>query len=152
MKDLVTDMAIDDDEVDDLVGDLNDEDAIHLNDGFDDIEDFVNDGVQHDEDNQQHHFDGRVENEGEQHNHFGGPDQENIMVDHNINLYDDVDEDDDHNEINIIHNESSHTSNDTDESFDTTEADPDNTDDLSDEDVNDDPDAITKLNYLTSIL
>ena len=39
---LVADAAINNDEVDNLVDDLNDKYAIHLNDEFDDIEDFVN--------------------------------------------------------------------------------------------------------------
>ena len=45
LKNLVTDMAIDNDEVNDLVDDLNNKDAIHLNDRFGDIEYFVNDRI-----------------------------------------------------------------------------------------------------------
>ena len=33
-------MAIKDDEVNDFVDDLNNKDAIHLNDGFDEVKDF----------------------------------------------------------------------------------------------------------------
>ena len=71
MKNLVVNVGINNDEVDDL----DNEDALHLNDRFGDIEDTANDRVQHEEDDQQHHFDGPIENEGEQHDHFGGPDQ-----------------------------------------------------------------------------
>ena len=47
LKNLGTDVSINNDEV----NDLDDGDAIHLNDGFGDIKDIVNDGVQHKEDN-----------------------------------------------------------------------------------------------------
>ena len=114
-EELVADLGIDNDEVDDL----DNEDAIHLNDGFGDIKDIVNDGVQHGEDNQQHHFGGPIENEGEQYDHFGGPDQENEIPDHDINIDDDVVEDDNHNRMNIIPDDSSRTNSDTAESFDT---------------------------------
>ena len=129
-------MAVDDDEVHNLVNDLYDKDAIHLNDKLGDIEGFVNDGVQHEEDNLEHHFGGPIENKGEQHNHFGGLDQENVMPYHNININGDAVEDNNHNGMNIIHDESSHTSSDTNESSDTTEAHPDNTEDLSGKDNN----------------
>ena len=43
LKNLVANVGINDDEV----GDLDNEDAIHLNNGFSDIEDIVNDGFQH---------------------------------------------------------------------------------------------------------
>ena len=49
-------VAVDNDEVNDLGNDLNDEDAIHLNDELGDVEGFVIDRVQHEEDNQQYHF------------------------------------------------------------------------------------------------
>ena len=137
LKNLVSDVDVDDDEANDLVDDLNDKDTIHLNDGFSDIKDIVNDRVQHEEDNQQHHFGGPIENKGEQYNHSGGPDQENVMLDHNVNIDDDVVEDKDHNGMNIVYNESSRTSSDTNESSNTTGAHPDNTEDLSDEDDND---------------
>ena len=151
MKNLVAGVSINNDEVNDLVNDLNNEDAIHLNDGFGDIKDFVIDRVQHEEDNQQHHFDGPIEIEGEQHNHVGGPDKENVIADHNTNFDEDADadEDNDHNEINVIHDEPSHTSSDTNESSNTTEANPEDTEYLSDKDDNDDCDATPKLNYLT---
>ena len=96
---------MDDDEVDDL----DNTDAIPLNDGFGDIKDTTNDGVQHKQDNQQHHFGGPVENEGEQHDHFGGPDQENEIPDHIVNINDDDVEDDDRNAIDIISDDSSRT-------------------------------------------
>ena len=73
--------------------------------------------------------------EGEQYNHFGGPDQENVIEDHNINFDDDADEDNNHNNTN--------------ESSNTTEADHDNTEDLSDEDDNDEADVTSKSNYLS---
>ena len=74
LKNFVTDVPINNDEVDNLVNNLNNKDAIHFNDGFGNIEDFVNDGVQHAEDNQQHHFYGPIVIEGDQHDHFGGTD------------------------------------------------------------------------------
>ena len=61
LKNLVANVGISSDEVDDL----DNKEAIHLNDGFCDIQDIVNNGVQHEEDNQQHHFGGPIENEGE---------------------------------------------------------------------------------------
>ena len=76
LKNLVADVGIDNDEVDDLVDDPNKEDATHLNDGFGTIEDIVNGGVQHEKENKQHHFGSPIDIEGEQHNHFGGLDQE----------------------------------------------------------------------------
>ena len=131
-------MAVDDNEVNDLVDDFNNKDTIHLNE----VKGFVIDRVQHEEDNQQHYFDVPIENEGEQHNHFGGPDQENIIADHDINFDGDADEDNNHNDINLIQG-------DTDESFHTTEANHDNTEDLSDEDGNDEADVTSKSNYLS---
>ena len=73
MKNLVANVGINND----AVYDLDDKDALCLNDGFGDIEVIANDGVQHEEDNQHIHFGGPIENEGEQYYHFGGPDQEN---------------------------------------------------------------------------
>ena len=48
LKNLVADLGINDDEV----GDMDNKDALHLNDGFSGIEDTANDGVQHEQDNQ----------------------------------------------------------------------------------------------------
>ena len=61
LKNLVSDMVVNIDEVDDLVDDLNSRDAIHLNDKLGDVKGFVIDRVQHKEDNQQHHLDGPIE-------------------------------------------------------------------------------------------
>ena len=58
LKNLVADVGIEDDKV----NELDDEDALHLNDGFGVIEDIANDGVQHEQDSQQHHFGGPIEN------------------------------------------------------------------------------------------
>ena len=41
LKNLVSDVAVDNDEFDDLVNDLNNDNTIHLNDKLGDIEDFV---------------------------------------------------------------------------------------------------------------
>ena len=151
LENLVSDVAINNDEVDDL----DNKDALHLNDGFGGIKDTTNDGVQHEQDNQQHHFGGLIEKKGEQHDHFGGPDQENEIPDHIVNIDNDVDEDDDDddcNAINIIPDDLSCTNSGTRELSDTNEAPLNNDDDteyLSNEDDNDDPNAISKLNYLT---
>ena len=149
MKNLVANVGIDNDEVDDL----DNEDVLHLNDGFNGIEVNVNDGVRHEQDIQHNHFGGPIENE-EQHDHFGAPDQENKIPDHivSINDDDDDDDDDDCNVINIIPDDLSCTNSDTCELSDTNEAPLNNDDDtkyLSDENDNDDPDATPKLNYLT---
>ena len=85
LKNLIAGVGIDNDEVDDL----DDKEALHLNDAFGDIEDTTNDGVQHDQDNQQHNFGGHIENEGEQYDYFGGPDQENKISGHIVNVNDD---------------------------------------------------------------
>ena len=88
---------------------------------------------------------------GKKHDHFGGPDQEKKLPDHNINIHDDVVEDDDHNGINIILDDLSGTNSDTRVFNDTNEApqndddDDDNPDYLSDEDGTDDPDATPKI-------
>ena len=87
LKNLVADIGNDNDEVDDL----DNKEACHLNYWFGGIEDTANDRVQHEADNQQHHFGDPIENEGEQHNHFGGPDQENKIPDHIVNIDDDDD-------------------------------------------------------------
>ena len=148
LKNLVANVGIDDDEV----NDMDNEDAIHLNDGFGNLEDIVNDRVQHEHDNQQHHFGGPIENEGEQHDHFGGPDQENEIPDHNVKIDGDDIEDDDSNVINIIPDNLSCTDSDTREFFNTNEApqsNADNTEDLSDKDDNDYADATPKSHYLT---
>ena len=141
LKILASYMDVDNDEVDDLVDDLNNEYAIHLNDKLGDVEGFAIDKVQHEEDNRQHHFDVPIENEGEQHNHFGGPDQENVIADHDINFDGDADENNNRNDINLIQD-------DTNESFHTTEADHDDTEDLSDEDDNDEANVISNFNLL----
>ena len=127
MKNLVANVGIDNDEVDDL----DNKDKLHLNDGFGDIKDIANDGVQYEQDNQQHHFDCSIENEGEQHDHFGGPDKENEIPDHNVNIGDDIGdddvEDDNNNEINNIPDDLSCTDSDTREFIDTNEAPRDDT-------------------------
>ena len=61
LKNLVSDVAADKDEVDNLVDDHNNKDTIHLNDELGDVKGFVIDRVQHEEDNQQHHFDVPIE-------------------------------------------------------------------------------------------
>ena len=100
----------------------------------------------------QHHFCGPIEYEGEQHDHFGGSDQVNEIIDHIVNINDDDNEDDDCNAIDIIPNDSSCTNSNTCEISDTNEAPLNNDDDteyLSSKDDNDDPEATPKLNYLT---
>ena len=118
LKKIEFDDAFDDDEVDDL----DDEYALHHNDGFGDVKDTTNDGVQHEQENQLHHFGGLIENEGEQHDYFGGPDQENVMPDHNINIDNDVVDNGNHNGMNIIPDNLSRTSSDTNKFSDTNEA------------------------------
>ena len=59
-------MGIDDDQDDDL----DNRDALHLNDGLAGNKDTANDRVQHEQDNQHNHFGGPIENE-EQHDLFG---------------------------------------------------------------------------------
>ena len=63
-------MGIGNEEVDDL----DNKGAFYFNDGFAGNKDTTNDGVQHKQDNQHNHFGGPIENEGEQHDHFGGTD------------------------------------------------------------------------------
>ena len=58
-----------------------------------------------------------------------------------INFDGDANDDDNHNDKNLIQD-------DTDESFHTTKADHVNTEDLSDEDDNDEADVTSKSNYL----
>ena len=99
-------------------------------------------------------FGGPIEIEGEQHDHFGGSDQENEILDHIVNIDDDDDdddEDDDRDMIHIIPDDLSSTNSNTHELSDTNEAPQNNDDDpdyLSGEDYNDDPDATPKLNYM----
>ena len=74
LKNLVANIGINNDEV----NDLGDKDALHLNNGLAGNEDIANDGVQHEQDNQHNHFGGPIENEGQQ-NNFGAPNQDNKL-------------------------------------------------------------------------
>ena len=128
LKNLVAGLGINNDEVDDMA----DKKALHLNDGLANIKDTADDRVQHKQDNQHNHFGGPIENEEQQNHfgahsqdnklqkHFGAPNQDNKLLDPIVN-FDNKDDDDDDDKANVVPEDSDSTNSGTHDYYDTSD-------------------------------